>query len=149
MEVKKTSPAWVARIAGFEGCRLTAYRDASPQGIWTVGVGHTGAGVSQGLTITKERAEQLLASDLLTFEEAVLRTVHVPLNQNQFDALVSFAFNVKGWKTCDLIELVNAGKFQEAADHFPHYCHAGAGILPGLVKRRAAERNLFLSGIGV
>jgi lysozyme len=149
----KTSPAGIALICRFEGCRLDAYPD--PGVGWnlpTVGYGHTGAGVSQGLHIDQARAEELLASDLANFEHAVLGAVHVPLTQCQFDALVSFAYNVKGWQGSTLIRLCNAGDFAGAAAEFPKWDHAPAAdghmeVLPGLVLRRAAEQRLF-RGLG-
>jgi len=141
-----TSPAGIALICGFEGCCLTAYADASPRKIATIGYGHTGAGVMLGQTITRERAEQLLASDLLMTEEAVLRAVHVPLSQCQFDALVSFAFNVRGWRESTLLRLLNSGDYAGAAAEFPRWDHAGAEVLPGLTARRAAEQAMFMSG---
>jgi lysozyme len=87
---QKTSPAGIDLLARFEGCRLTAYRDAATPPIATIGYGHTGAGVCMGQTITRLRAEQLLAADLLTFEIIVDNAVTVPLTQGQFDACVSF-----------------------------------------------------------
>jgi lysozyme len=168
MEKRTTSPAGVAKIAGFEGCKLSAYRDASTPPVWTVGYGHTGPGVTQGLTITQARAEQLLASDLLTFEASVTGWVAVPLNQYQFDALVSFCYNVGPgapgvrdglvWlKARDangqpqhstLLRKLNRSDYLGCADEFPKWVRAGgAEVLPGLVKRRAAERTLFLGEI--
>jgi lysozyme len=141
--IRRTSPAGIDVMKVFEGCRLVAYRDASPERIWTIGRGHTGAGVTQGLRIDQVRADQLFACDLLSFETAVCSAVHVELTQGQFDALVSFAYNCKGWRTSDLIRLVNARDFNGAANEFPKWCHAGAEILPGLVTRRAAEQKLF------
>jgi lysozyme len=158
----KTSPAGIALICKYEGCKLTAYPDASTRRIWTVGYGHTGAGVTQGLTITQERAEQLLAADLVTFETAV-RALTSPmlvtlrpggivvcvLTQGQFDALVSFSYNVGAHTLAasTLLRKLNAGDIGGAAAEFAKWTHAGAEVLPGLVRRRAAERALFLGEI--
>jgi lysozyme len=141
----KISPAGIALIKQFEGCRLTAYPDASSRKVPTVGYGHTGAGVMLGQRITQARADQLLANDLEVFETAVTRAVKVPLSQNQFDALVSFAFNVSGWQGSTLLKKLNAGDYAACAETFPLYCHAGEEVLPDLVRRREAERNLFNS----
>lgn len=141
----KISPAGIALIQRFEGCKLDAYPDASPERIPTIGYGHTGAGVFLGLKITQERANELLCADLVKFEAAVSSAVHVTLTQGQFDALVSFAYNVKGWRASTLINMVNAGNFASAAAEFPKWCHAGKTELAGLVLRRAAEQQLFLS----
>ncbi len=151
---KKTSPAGVAKIRGFEGCKLEAYRDI--HGKWTVGVGHCGASVTEGLTITQARADQYLASDLLEFEDLVSRVVLVPLTQGMFDACVSFAFNVGPGKPdvkdgfqwlksrdangyprySTMLRDLNAGDYAGCADQFLEWA---------LPKRRAAERALFLS----
>jgi lysozyme len=145
----KTSPAGIKTIIEFEACRLEAYRDAATPPVWTVGVGHTGPGVTQGLRITQQRAEDLLAADLLTFELAVSRAVTVPLAQCQYDALISFTFNVGvgSLLSSTLLKNLNAGDYRLAADQFLKWIHAGAEVLPGLMRRRAAERTLFLSGI--
>ena len=147
----KTSPAGIALICRFESCRLEAYPD--PGVGWklpTIGWGHTGAGVTMGLRIDQARADQLLASDLRASESAVLGVVRVPLIQCRFDALVSFAYNCKGWRTSILIRLCNAGNFAAASNEFPKWIHAEAEdghveVLPGLVLRRAAEQALFNS----
>jgi lysozyme len=140
----KTSPAGIALICRFEGCKLEAYWDIAKPPVITIGYGHTGAGVSAGQTITQARAEQLLAADLLTFECAVTSAVCVPLTQGQFDALVAWTFNVKGWRTSMLLKLVNLGRFAAASNEFCHWNHAGGIVIPGLTKRREAERDLFL-----
>jgi lysozyme len=97
--------------------------------------------------ITQERADELLCGDLNTFEDAVSRAVHVPLSQSQFDALVSFAYNCgpANLRASTLLRLLNRGDYTGAAGQFGKWAHAGAEILPGLVRRRAAERALFES----
>jgi len=130
-------------IQSFEGCELSAYRD--PVGIWTIGFGHT-SGVMEGQTVTLAEAEDLLKQDVKNFSGAVEAWVHVPLSQSQFDALVSFAYNVGtgAFSQSTMLRLLNAGNFAEAANQFPLWVHAGGEVLPGLVRRREAERQLFL-----
>ncbi len=132
-------------ICKFEGCQLDAYR--CPAGKVTVGYGHTGAGTTMGLTITQARAEQLLAGDVLTAEETIAHSVHVPLTQNQGDALASLIYNIGGaaFRESLMLGLINQSDFSGAAAQFGRWVHAGAEILPGLVTRRAAERAMFLA----
>ena len=130
---------------------VTAYPDPGTGGApWTIGYGHTGPDVFPGLIIDKPRAENLLRSDLAGAEADVTREVTVPLNDNEFSALVSFAFNVGGGigglATSTLLHLLNGGDRQGAADQFPRWNKGGKGqVMPGLVRRRAAERTLFLT----
>ena len=138
------SDACYALIQQFEGCQLTAYKD--PVGIVTIGYGHTGADVTEGLTITPEYAQTLLKSDVQWAANAVNTLVHVPLNQNQVDSLTSLVYNigVRQFSQSTLLALINKGQLQQAADQFELWIHAGGQVLPGLVRRRAAERQLFL-----
>jgi len=131
-------------IKNFEGCRLTAYR--CPANILTIGYGHTGSDVSTGQKITQEQAEKLLKSDLLVHCNNVSRLVKVPLTQNQFDALVSFEFNVGygNFASSTMLKLLNQKKYREAAAQFDRWVYANRKVLAGLVKRRAAEKTLFL-----
>jgi lysozyme len=135
-------------IKSFESLRLKAYRD--PVGIWTVGYGHTGPDVYPGLEISKPEAEQLLADDVRESEEGVHELVAVPLNDNQFAAVVSFAFNAgKGaLKSSTLRRKLNKKDYKGAADEFRKWVYGTIKgkkvLLPGLVRRRAQERNLFL-----
>ena len=131
-------------IKNFEGCRLTAYR--CPANILTIGYGHTGSDVSTGQKITQEQAEKLLKSDLLVHCNNVSRLVKVPLTQNQFDALVSFEFNVGygAFASSTLLKLLNQKKYKEAAAQFDRWIYANRKVLAGLVKRRTAEKKLFL-----
>jgi len=143
----KTSSVGIALICHFEGCKLTAYK--CPAGIWTVGYGHTGAGVTSGLTITQDRAEQLLAADLLNFETGVYGMTGSIL-QCRFDALVSFSYNL-GLHTLEgstLLRKFRLGDIAGASAEFPRWCHVGGAgvVLEGLVRRRAAERVLFDAG---
>lgn len=131
-------------IKNFEGCRLTAYR--CPANILTIGYGHTGSDVVTGQKITQEQAEKLLKSDLLVHCNNVSRLVKVPLTQNQFDALVSFEFNVGygNFASSTMLKLLNQKKYREAAAQFDRWIYANRKVLAGLVKRRAAEKTLFL-----
>lgn len=131
-------------IKNFEGCRLTAYR--CPANILTIGYGHTGSDVVTGQKITQEQAEKLLKSDLLVHCNNVSRMVKVPLTQNQFDALVSFEFNVGygNFASSTMLKLLNQKKYREAAAQFDRWVYANRKVLAGLVKRRAAEKALFL-----
>lgn len=133
--------AGVDLIKQHEGCRLTAYK--CPAGVWTIGYGHTGSDVKQGLTITPAKAEQLLKADLAKFEKHVQNFDHkYHWAQNEFDALVSFAFNVGS------INQLTANKTRtkdQIAQAMLLYNKAAGKVLPGLTKRRQAERQLFLT----
>ena len=147
MNKRKTSPAGIELIKGFESCQLAAY--LCPAGKWTIGYGHTGPDVKPGLTITQQQAEQLLINDLVQFERRVNDLVTVQINQNQFDALVSFSYNlgVGALQKSTLLRLLNAGSYQPAADEFPRWKRAGGNVVAGLTRRRYAERQLFLTPI--
>src|SRR5205823_1138361 len=108
-------------------------------------VGSTGPHVKVGMTITAEQAEDLFTKDLGRFEKAVNRMVHVPLSQEQFDALISFAFNLgeANLEKSTLLKMLNAGNYGGAANEFKHWTRSRGKILPGLVRRRAAEAALF------
>lgn len=136
------SKAGLDLIKQFEGLYLKAYR--CPAGVPTIGYGHT-AGVAMGQTITQQQADDYLRRDVRQFERAVARLVTVPLTQGQFDALVSFAFNLGEGALAQstLLRLLNAGDHAGAADQFDRWNKAGGRVLPGLVRRRAAERALF------
>lgn len=139
----KTSQKGIDLIKQFEGCRLTAYK--CPAGIWTIGYGHT-YGVIEGQKISQKKAEDYLKNDLKTFEAAVNSFVSATLTQGQFDALVSFSFNVgcEALRTSTLLKLLNQGKYEEAAEQFSRWVYASGKKLDGLVRRRKAEKELFL-----
>lgn len=122
------------------GC--IAYR--CPAGVWTLGYGST-AGIKPGMIWTEAQAEAALRDDVRRFESAVLRLVRVPLNQNQFDALVSFTYNVGegALAKSSLLRAVNAGDMAAAARAFALWNKAKGKVLPGLVERRAREAALF------
>lgn len=142
----KTSPKGIALIKSAEGLRLKAYPDPGTGGLpWTIGYGST-SGVTRNMVITETKAEQMLAADLVRFEHIVERLVRVPVDQGQFDALVSFTYNVGegNFTKSTLLRKLNAGDTAGAAEQFKRWVNAGGKVLPGLVKRRAAERALFL-----
>lgn len=139
----KTSQKGIDMIKGFESCRLDAYK--CPAGVWTIGYGHTN-NVCKGMAITREMAETFLRDDLVKFELKVSKydsTYH--WNQNEFDALVSFAYNVgsidrltnQGWRSREVI-----------AEKILQYNKARGKVLNGLVRRRKEERALFLTPCG-
>ena len=133
----------VRMIEGFEGYSATAYPDPGTGGApWTIGYGHTG-GVSPGETITRAQAEAYLRQDLSSAENAVRHNVHVPLTQNQFDALVSLTYNVGANGYSSLLATLNRGDYADAQRMFGDYVHAGGHVLQGLVNRRAQEAALF------
>lgn len=146
----KVSAAGRKAIAAHEGVRLKAYPDPATGGEpWTIGVGHTSAAgppkVYKGLTITAEECDEILSRDLATFERAVEKAVTVPLNQNQFDALVSFTFNVGAGnlQKSTLLRNLNARDYRGAADQFPVWNKAAGKVMAGLTGRRAEERAQF------
>lgn len=142
----KTSPKGIALIKSAEGLRLKAYPDPGTGGLpWTIGYGST-SGVTRNMVITEAQAEQMLAADLVRFERIVERAVRVPVSQGQFDALVSFTYNVGegNFTKSTLLRKLNAGDAAGAAEQFSRWVHAGGKVLPGLVKRRADERALYL-----
>lgn len=133
----------IVLIREFEGFRGAAYLD--PVGIPTIGYGFT-KGVSLGDTITRETAEQRLAHELASYERGVYEATQGKATQAQFDALVSFAYNVgvAGMKRSSVIKAHNRGDYQAAARAFALWNKAGGRVLPGLTRRRAAEAALYL-----
>lgn len=131
-------------IQSFESLRLQAYPDQ--RGIMTIGWGHTG-GVVEYQTCTPAEADEWFVQDTQTACNAVMRTVDVPMTQNQFDALVSFTFNVGQGSEAHstLVKLLNTSRIQEAADQFLVWNHVNGVPNAGLTRRRKAERALFLT----
>lgn len=131
-------------IKSYESLSLKAYRDSG--GVPTIGWGST-RGVRMGMQISQEQAEQRLLEDVADAEATVNKRVTVPMAQHQFDALVSFVFNVGGgaFRKSTLLEKLNLADYYGAANEFMRWVKAKGRVLPGLVKRRAAERALFLS----
>jgi lysozyme len=139
-----------ALLKKFEGCKLTAYR--CPANVCTIGYGHTtSAGappVRDGMTITKQQADDILSRDLVKFETAVHNMLHQPLNQHQFDVLVDFAYNagIGNLQSSTLLKKVNAAKFDEVPAELMKWTKGGGKVLPGLVRRRQAESAWWSSG---
>jgi lysozyme len=134
-------------IQQFEGCKLTAY--LCPAGVWTIGWGSTGIGVSKGVTWTQAEADERYKKDMGAFKTGVKKLVTVPINNNQLEALTSFAYNLGlgALKGSTLLKYLNAGNYQAAANQFLRWDKAGGKVMAGLARRRTAERNLFLSGV--
>lgn len=141
MANKRIGQAGLDLIKQYEGCRLAAYRCAA--GVWTIGYGHT-AGVHSGMTITQAQADAYLQQDIAKFEGYVNNPAYVPiteqLNQNQFDALASFAFNLGAG---NLRKLCKGRTAAQIARTMPNYNKAAGKVLAGLRRRRAAEQALF------
>ena len=134
-------------IEGFEGCRLEPYQDSV--GVWTIGFGHTGDDCYEGCDpISQQQADQLLAWDLKRFEDGVNGMVIDQTSQQQFDALVSFAYNLgeSSLRGSTLLRLHNSGNFGDARGQFGRWNHAGGRVLEGLTKRRAAEAGVYANG---
>lgn len=133
-------------LKSFEGVRLEAYQDVGK--VWTIGYGHTGPDVHAGLIITQAEADQLLEGDVAWAERAVRRLVFIPLTQDQFDALVSFTFNVgeAALMSSHLLLYLNERRYAQAAAEFPRWNIAAGQVLLGLVRRRYAEGQLFIEG---
>ena len=135
----------ISLIKKHEGLRLEAYLP-TPNDVWTIGYGHTHT-TKQGQKITEAQAETLLRKDIKWAEEAVNESVVVPLSQNQFDALVSFVFNVGAgaFGSSTLLRLLNSKDYEGAANQFLRWNKQKGVALKGLTKRREEERKLFLS----
>ena len=140
------SPDGLDLVKAHEGLRLEAY--LCPAGVWTIGYGTTrmdGRPVRRGDTITLAQAEELLRDDVSRFERAVNRLITVPLSQGQFDALVSFTYNLGegALEGSTLRRVLNEGDYAGAAEQLDRWVNGGGKRLPGLVRRRAEERALF------
>ncbi|WP_342322409.1 lysozyme [Kosakonia sp. BYX6] len=143
-----TGEAGLALIKTFEGLRLEKYKDAVDK--WTIGYGHLILpNESFPYAITEAEADSLLRADLRMTERGVHRLVTVDLNQNQFDALVAFTFNLGAGnlQTSTLLKLLNQEEYAQAAEQFLRWNKAGGKVLVGLTRRREAERALFLRAV--
>jgi lysozyme len=142
--MRGTGQAGFELIKYFEGLRLQAYLCSA--GVPTIGYGST-KGVTLGMTITKQEAEDLLRRDLHLAERSVLRLVTVPLNDNQFDALVSFVFNVGGGalQRSTLRQKLNRREYWNVPSELLKWCRAGGKRSAGLLRRRQAEAELFMA----
>lgn len=139
----KTSQIGINLIKQFEGCRLQAYKPVPTEKYYTIGYGHYGPDVAPGQIITQAQAEAFLLYDLARFEKAVNNT-GIKLNQNQFDALVSFTYNCGEG---NLHKLIAGRTLPQIADTLLSYNKGGGKVLKGLTRRREAERTLFLTGM--
>lgn len=140
------SPACIALVKKWEGCRLTAYR--CPEGVVTVAWGHTGHDVAMGQTVTQEQADALLAIDLNSVAHDLSRRCKVELEQHQADALISFGFNCGLGGCPTLFKLLNAGRYDQVPAQLLRFTHGAntGNCLPGLVARRHDEAALFATG---
>jgi lysozyme len=140
----KTSDDGLSLIKRFEGVKLTAYK--CPAGKNTIGYGHTGDDVKPGMKITEAEAHELLRQDTEKAAAAVRHLVTVPLEQCQFDALVSFVFNVGtgAFKSSTMLRKLNERFNLGAADEFLRWIYVKGSPSGGLINRRSAERDLFL-----
>lgn len=143
------SKSGIELIKRFEGLELKAYQDSA--GVWTIGYGWTqtvdGKKIAPGMQIDQATADRLLKCGVVQYEQGVNHLVKVRITQGQFDALVSFAYNLglRSLSTSTLLQKLNDGDKQGAADQFGRWVNAGGKRLDGLVARRAAEREMFLS----
>jgi lysozyme len=130
-------------IKSFESCRLKAYRDIV--GVWTIGWGETN-GVTPSMEITQEQADQMLLDRLAQFKIDMLPLLPGSMNDNQFSACLSLAYNIGmgNFKKSLLLRCLQKYNFEDAAKQFSKWNHAGGRVVPGLTRRREAERLLFI-----
>lgn len=141
--MKRISDTGVEFIKQFEGCELKAY--VCPAGILTIGYGCT-TNVEEGMTITLEEADKLLRADLERFEDGVNQSIEIDITQAQFDALVSFSYNVGigAFKSSTLLKVINSGgSLEEIGYQFSRWNKAGGKVLKGLTIRRQKEFDLY------
>jgi lysozyme len=135
----------LALLKSVEGLSLDAYPDGDG---YSIGYGHHGPDVYGGMQITQQRADDLLAQDLERFENGVEDLLAQPAVQEEFDAMVSLAYNIglNAFKDSELLEHVNAGRHKEAVAEFGEWVMSGDEVLPGLVKRREREAAMYRRG---
>ena len=138
----KTSAEGIALIKKFEGLELNSYQCSA--NVWTLGYGHT-QGVAEGDSCSEEEAEIILVNDLKEFETYVNALVDVELDQNQFDALVAWTFNLgpTNLRTSTLLKKLNDGEYHNVPSEIKRWNRAGGQVLDGLIRRREAEALLF------
>lgn len=138
----QTSQKGIDLIKSFEGLKLKTYK--CPAGVWTIGYGTT-KGVTPGMEITQKQAEEFLKRDLRYFELWVDKLIDIPLTQNQFDALVSFTYNLGegAMKGSTLRKKLNMGLYSAVPSEMLRWNKVGGKVLNGLVRRREAEAKLF------
>ncbi len=142
MQNMEISQEGLSLIKKFEGCKLESYQCAA--GVWTIGYGST-SGISEGMEISQQRAEALLLEDVAVFEEAVNKAVEVPLEQYEFDALVSWTFNLgpANLNSSTMLKVLNENKKNEVPAQMRRWNKANGETLQGLIRRREAESLLF------
>lgn len=142
MQNMEISQEGLSLIKKFEGCKLKSYQCAA--GVWTIGYGST-SGISEGMEISQQRAEALLLEDVAVFEEAVNKAVKVPLEQYEFDALVSWTFNLgpSNLNSSTMLKVLNENKKNEVPAQMRRWNKANGETLQGLIRRREAESLLF------
>tara|TARA_R100000541_G_scaffold18152_1_gene27936 strand:- start:192 stop:635 length:444 start_codon:yes stop_codon:yes gene_type:complete len=138
----KISIEGLSLIKKFEGCELNSYKCAA--GVPTIGFGST-HGIEMGMSISKARAEELLLEDISKFEDIVDKSVTVALDQHQFDALVSWTFNLGGGNlnSSTMLKVINAGDYEDVPEQIKRWNKANGKVLEGLIRRREAEALLF------
>ena len=138
----KISAEGLALIKKFEGCELTAYQCSA--GVWTIGYGHTKS-VTEGMEITNDIANDMLEAEVCEYESYINHNVSVPLKQNQFDAMVSWVYNLgpANLKSSTLLKVLNAGDYDGVPAQIKRWNKAGGKVLEGLIRRREAEALLF------
>ena len=138
----KTSQYGIDLIKHFEGCELKAYK--CPAGVWTIGYGHT-KGVQPGDEWSEDHADHMLQVELEEYEGYVDKYVTAPLGQNQFDALVSWTYNLGGGNlsASTMLKVLNAGEYEEVPNQMLRWNKAGGKVLEGLTRRRQAEGDMF------
>lgn len=132
-------------LKSFEGCELASYQDQG--GVWTVGYGHTGADVHPDMTINQAMADALLLQDLSSTESQVQKLIKVQVTDNQYSALVCFAYNIGcgNLAKSTLLNCVNHNQFGDASGEFIRWNHINGVVSGGLTRRREAEAALFIS----
>jgi len=137
-----TSQNGIDLIKHFEGCELKAYK--CPAGVWTIGYGHI-KGVQEGDVITEQQADEMLVEELHEYENYINTLVTVPLNQNQYDALVSWVYNLgsSNLNSSTLLKVLNSGDYAGVPEQIMRWNKAGGKVLEGLTRRRQAEADLF------
>ena len=139
----KTSHEGLALIKKFEGLELTAYQCSA--GVWTIGYGHT-KGVQPGDEWSQSHAEHMLEVELEEYEGYINNAVKVALSQNQFDALVSWVYNLgpANLSASTMLKVLNSGEYEDVPAQMKRWNKAGGKVLEGLIRRREAEACLFV-----
>mgnify|MGYP006164041645 FL=1 len=129
-------------IKHFEGCELEAYK--CPAGVWTIGYGHIKTAV-EGMTITQHQADDMLIEEMNEYEGYINNSVRVDLTQNQFDAMVSWVYNLGNGNlnASTLLKVLNSGDYAGVPAQMMRWNKAGGKVLEGLTRRRQAEADLF------